>query len=416
MCCRQLLPMTDNQKNFLVTLGVCLGAGAVILGIQTRDRLDLGANKFSLTQSGTLASRENDREIPASQYFAMLTGLLKREYVDEVTDEMKLAAGAVRGMITSLGDTHSVYYDNKTFSIYLNESKGQYEGIGADLTFVRDGSKATANEDALDGGIPKLMVASVVPGGPADKAGVKPGYWVESINGIWVVNPSLQQKTTQAKALIDAKKMPADKLRELRQEIREKLEKNLPPLRAREKLTSGTSGAISVVWQTPQGLKTTTIVKAKSLRSELQKQADGSFAFRFVPGMGAKLSNALNGMKTATLDLRGNATGDYVAMKECLDAVAPNGSYGFLAKQGDQSATAITVTKGNANAPSFTILVDKGTQGVAEIFAKALASKGRAKIVGTSANDAVATRIVRLPTGSGYTLAVGRYTAQGGSK
>ncbi|MBX3120308.1 MAG: hypothetical protein KF784_14690 [Fimbriimonadaceae bacterium] len=408
--------MTENQKNLLVTLGVCIGAGAVIFGIHTRDRLDLGFARPTLAGSGALVSREDSPDIPAEQYFTRLTDLIKREYVDKVNDDMKLAAGAVRGMVGSLGDTNSVYYDEKTFPVYLNELKGQYEGIGVDLVFVREQVKSEKTGELVEGGIPKLMVSSVVPGGPADRAGVKQGYWVDSINDIWVMNPSLQDKVNEARDLVNKKKMPPESLNELREEIRTKLDTNMPPLRAREKLTTGTTGSIKVLWRTPGGTETLSIQKSTSSRPNFEQRSDGSIAIRFVPGTDKDLREALNGKTEATLDLRGVATGDYPTMRKCLEVVGGKGSYGFLSKEGEPDAIALTVKEGTESPPKLKILVDAGTQGVAEIFALALKNSGKATIEGTTGNNPVATEVIRLPVGSGYTLAIGRYNAKGESK
>ncbi len=407
--------MTDNQKNLLVTIGVCVGALAVVFGIQTRDRLDLGVEGNRFSQSGALASMENERDIPAEQYFDRLTSLLKKEYVDEVHDDMKLASGAVRGMILSLGDTHSVYYDEKTFPVFMKELSGTYEGIGADLVFVREKVSSDLG-DSAEGGT-KLMVASVVPGGPADRAGVKTGYWVDSVNDIWVLNPSLRDQVAEGKKLLDKKpKTPADeaKFREIRTEIREKLRTYMPPLRARERLTTGDSGEIKVVWHTPAGLVTTNIAKAVSNRPNFEVKPDGSIAFRFVPGSDSKLAEAVKDKSAVTLDLRGVSTGDYSTMRKCLEAIAAKGQYGYLAKEGDAKAIPIEIKQGVATTPQITILANKGTQGVAEVFAKALVAAGKAKIEGETGNDPVASEIIKLPTGSGYTLAIGKF--QGGGK
>jgi len=70
----------------------------------------------------------------------------------------------------------------------------------------------------------------------------------------------------------------------------------------------------------------------------------------------------------------------------------------------------LTVAKGNASAPKLELLVDSTTRGAAEVFALALESRGRAKLVGSKmAGVKTVSETVQLPDGSGYVLPVGEY-------
>ena len=79
--------------------------------------------------------------------------------------------------------------------------KANSRGSGADFAFVdgTDHKQAEALPAVADGdspedsvaaarSIPRLEVVTVVPGGPADRAQVKPGDIVNSVDGHWVVN------------------------------------------------------------------------------------------------------------------------------------------------------------------------------------------------------------------------------------
>ncbi|MCZ7580461.1 MAG: hypothetical protein M5U21_06540 [Fimbriimonadaceae bacterium] len=108
--------MTETQKTFLMTGIVCASAASVVLGVGVRDAVDLG-----LTRSGAdtvaskqlLASRAVQTEIPEGEYFDQLAGLLKREFVDPIDDDLMLASGAIRGMVLSLQDPTTIYMDAK---------------------------------------------------------------------------------------------------------------------------------------------------------------------------------------------------------------------------------------------------------------------------------------------------------------
>src|SRR5688500_2716743 len=121
-----------------------------------------------------------------------MVSLLKDEYVDPIEDDTKLALGAIRGMVSSLCDLHSRFMDKEAFAVFKKNLNGDYEGIGAEFALKalspttkpmkpgarpNPGTQATEPPLTMEPGrdarsIPVLEVTAVVPGGPADKAGI----------------------------------------------------------------------------------------------------------------------------------------------------------------------------------------------------------------------------------------------------
>lgn len=91
--------------------------------------------------------------------------LVENEYVDAVPRE-RLLAGAVRGMVAEL-DPHSEYLPQSDFALLKQETEGQFAGVGVEVDFGND----------------RVTVLAVLPGGPAEAAGVKRGDVVVSIEG-----------------------------------------------------------------------------------------------------------------------------------------------------------------------------------------------------------------------------------------
>ena len=111
---------------------------------------------------GVLASRaaaepEADNPYRRLEIFARVLAHVEQSYVGEV-DGDQLIYGAIRGMLRVL-DPHSAFLDPQQVQILTSDSEGRYGGVGVEID-VRDGW---------------LTVVSVFPGGPADRAGVKPG-------------------------------------------------------------------------------------------------------------------------------------------------------------------------------------------------------------------------------------------------
>ncbi|HTM68958.1 MAG TPA: S41 family peptidase [Candidatus Binatia bacterium] len=93
---------------------------------------------------------------------------VKERYVEEPPTDSKMFYGAVAGMVGSLGDPYSVFFDPETAQKFTKELEGEFEGIGAEI--------------GIKGGV--LTVIAPLPGTPADKAGIQAGDKVLAIDGV----------------------------------------------------------------------------------------------------------------------------------------------------------------------------------------------------------------------------------------
>ncbi len=411
-------------RSVVSSSAIALIAGAVLFGHVRREQIEMGSGA-ARPLGGLLVSNTREPEVGESEYFYELTKLLKSEYVDPVTDDDKLASGAVRGMINSLADPACQFFNAAQFKQYLANQQGKFEGIGIQLklqydedqvkrlhkvTKVPEDPKQMPDPALL---VPKLVVVAVAEGGPAEKAGIKAGDRIQSIDNRVVLSSDaiLEIREMQKKAM--SGKLPPKEVDSLRKEMQERVKTSLTSGRARDLLTEGVTGSLLVKWQRGKDASQAMVRKMALDQSALAHSANGAIVLHFGKGSEEALRSSLAKSKNPTIDLRNNALGDYEVMKRCLALMLPKGDYGEIGFERTSAKKAFVVNGGKLKR-SVTLIVDRSTADAAEVFAKVLQQAGGAKLVGgPTSGDGTITETFALPDGSGYTLPIGKYYGTG---
>src|SRR5688572_20499225 len=122
--------MSLDKKSLFAFAAVLGVLGGVIGGYATRSWIEIGpslpeARSAGVSVENLLASLDEKAHVSDAEYFYELTKKLEEDYVEPIPDKSVLGTGAVRGMITSLADPSSQFYDKERWSIYQNRLKGQ---------------------------------------------------------------------------------------------------------------------------------------------------------------------------------------------------------------------------------------------------------------------------------------------------
>ena len=120
----------------------------------------------SLNKYLTLMTSEGSQDI--SQTLDTYHSLIEKYYLGEV-DEESLKEGAIKGYIEGLDDPYTEYISKEDMEDYLEDTMGNFVGIG--IYMVQD---TESN---------RIMVLSPIKNSPAEKAGIKPGDLIISVNG-----------------------------------------------------------------------------------------------------------------------------------------------------------------------------------------------------------------------------------------
>jgi carboxyl-terminal processing protease len=318
------------------------------------------------------ARRTNAKPYRPLDVFSDVLAHVENSYVEDV-DEKELVYGAIDGMMARL-DPHSVFMRPDVYRQMRDETTGEFDGLGLELTVV-------------DG---ELTVISPVAESPGERAGIRPGDRVLSIDGV------------------STKEMPlGDAIR-------------------RMKGAAGTKATLEIMregFASPQKL---VLVRDRVRTQSVDMRvldADRRYAYvrvrTFQERTDRNLLKALDDARAAAggqirglvLDLRNNPGGLLDQAVRVSDVFLSSGIIVTTAGRGRRNVEVERAReKDTEPAYPLIVLVNKGTASASEIVAGALQDHGRAVIMGTPTfgKGSVQT-IIELEDGSGLKLTVARY-------
>ncbi|WP_019906033.1 S41 family peptidase [Methylobacterium sp. 77] len=352
------------RKISLVLAGAFLGVGSSLLATQT--------HLLSGT-SAVAASAETYRQL---SLFGDVFEKVRTDYVEK-PDEAKLIEAAVNGMLTSL-DPHSSYMDSKSFRDMQVQTKGEFGGLGIEVTM----------EDGL------IKVVSPIDDTPASKAGILTNDIITQIDEDQVQGLTLNQAVDKMRGPVNS---PV-KLKISRKESKDPIDVvlnrdviKIKPVRSRAE--GGDVGYIRLTQfteQTYDGLRNA----IDKLSTEVGQDKLKGYVLDLRNNPGGLLDQAVM-VSDAFLD-----RGEIVSTR----GRNPDETQRFSAKAGD-------LTKGKP----IVVLVNGGSASASEIVAGALQDHKRATVLGTrSFGKGSVQSIIPLGGSGALRLTTARYYTPSG--
>jgi len=320
---------------------------------------------------GGVHASSNDGSYRQLQVYSEVLSRVQTEYVEE-PNIPKVTDGALHGLLESL-DSNSGYMSSEAYKAFRARKVEGKAGIGAVV------SKRFGYAD----------VVSVLPGSPAEKAGVEPSDIFESIEG----------KSTR--------------------------EMSLPEIRSLIAGASGSTLNVEVVRaRKAEPQKITITREVMNVPSVGEKMLEDGIGYvkteALTKGKAQEIAAKIkslehSGAKKILLDLRNCAEGDESEGVAVANLFLNHGTITYLQGQKyPREAFNADATKTATTLP-VAILVNKGTAGAAEIVAAAILENARGDVVGDKTfGDGSMQKTIDLPDGGALILSVAKYYSPGG--
>lgn len=345
------------KKSFAIIAVLVIALGAVFGGI------------FGKFPASTSADTSITPQKIVSDYREAVD-LINANYGGAI-DHEKISKSSIQGMLWSL-DPHSAFFTREEFRKLYEEQASQFYGIGVSILQHRDG----------------VYVQSVIPGTPADKAGVRYGDKFLEVDGKeakdWTSSEVSRNVRGERGTTVNVKfeRVGSPKPVEL-SIVRGGVP--LPSIRNYFMLRDGV-GYIGLTG----GFQETTAEELDQAIADLKKQ----------------------GMKSLVLDLRNNPGGLLNQATEVVSRFVEQGQTVVSVKGRSRYARSqeLRALGGKSENIPLVVMINRGSASASEIVAGAVQDYGRGIVVGTgSFGKGLVQRVFPLPYGTGLTLTTARY-------
>ncbi len=295
--------------------------------------------------------------------------LLKNEFVNpNGIDDKRLIHGAVGGMVESLRDPYTTFFNPEDTKRFLEDSEGKFEGVGMEVG-MRDN---------------QFQVIAPLKGTPADRAGLLPGDKILEIDGVETKDISVDESVN----LIRGPKGTEVRLLVLREGWDEPRE---------IRITRDVIELLSLEWDLIDG------EIAYIGFHHFSRSADTEFKKMALDIMGSSAKGII-------LDMRGNPGGYLDVSKQIGGWFMEKGEVFVIEDSTKGRREELISGTGRLSQYPIVVLINEGSASASEILAGALRDNRDVTLIGkTSFGKGSIQSLERLSDGSSIKVTVARW-------
>lgn len=302
----------------------------------------------------------------------IIQSYLDQYYVDDLKEE-QVEEMLYAGMMAGVGDRYTYYLTKENLKQYMDNSNGNFDGVGIEVYSTQDG---------------EVIVSSVMAGQPAEAAGVKAGDVIVGVDGQDMQGSLL----SDVAAKIRGREGTEVTIKVLRRSTGETLEFTMERTTVVVESVSGRMMDEKIGYISISGFKENTYTQFKEALGELQKE----------------------GMKGLILDLRDNPGGLVHSVYEIGEELLPEGTMVYTLDK-NENRNDLKCDEEYLDIP-LVVLVNANSASASEIFAGAVKDTGRGTLVGTQTfGKGLVQRLFTLPDGSGLNITIQKYYTPNGT-
>lgn len=321
-----------------------------------------------LSNNGISYSKVNTTSLEGLEYtLSQFRNELEKKYIGEINDE-ELIEGAVKGYVDALGDPYTTYYTKKEMKTIMEETNGNFVGIGVYMT--KDLEKNA------------ILIIKPIENSPAEKAGILPGDLITKVDDVEYTGDKLEEASNKIRGE-EGTKVKLEIYRNGETKTFELTRTKVVVSHVTTKVLNNDIGYIAI--------------------SDFEGECASEFETKY-----KQLEK--QGIKKLIIDIRNNGGGIVDEALKIANMLVDKDSTLLITKdKSDKEEVTKATEKPIINIPTV-VLVNEYSASASEILAGALKDNGKATLVGTKTyGKGIIQELHQLSDGSGLKITVSEY-------
>lgn len=321
-----------------------------------------------LSNNGISYSKVNTTSLEGLEYtLSQFRSELEKKYIGEINDE-ELIEGAVKGYVDALGDPYTTYYTKKEMKTIMEETNGNFVGIGVYMT--KDLEKNA------------ILIIKPIENSPAEKAGILPGDLITKVDDVEYTGDKLEEASNKIRGE-EGTKVKLEIYRNGETKTFELTRTKVVVSHVTTKVLNNDIGYIAI--------------------SDFEGECASEFETKY-----KQLEK--QGIKKLIIDIRNNGGGIVDEALKIANMLVDKDSTLLITKdKSDKEEITKAAEKPIINMPTV-VLVNGYSASASEILAGALKDNGKATLVGTKTyGKGIIQELHQLSDGSGLKITVSEY-------